>query len=118
MTSAQNRILPLPAQAATADSAAADAYISGQSHSIKKPSTKRTTAIASEILLMLAFIKLLAAPFLENPIYPALCGVRELPLNTLFKFWVERLDRLRAFSKLSGLETREFLDDEERPVPF
>jgi hypothetical protein len=54
VTTAQNRILPLLAHAAIADSAAADAYIPGQSQSIKNPNTNRITAIASAILLTLA----------------------------------------------------------------
>jgi len=55
VTTAQNRNLPLAVHAATPASAAANAYIPGQSQSIKNPKMNRMTAIASVILLTLAF---------------------------------------------------------------
>jgi hypothetical protein len=55
VTIAQNRNLPLATQAATPASAAANAYIPGQSHSMKKPKKNRITALVRAILLMLAF---------------------------------------------------------------
>jgi len=55
MINAQNRIFPLLAHAATPANTAADAYIPGQSHSIKNPNTNRIAAIANAILLTLAF---------------------------------------------------------------